>query len=137
MRRAYHADSALAAEAELCALAAELDRTHPGAAASLREGMDETLTVLRLGIPPTLARTFRSTNAVESMISICRTHASNVKNWRDGTMALRWCAAGMVEAGKQFRRVNGHMHLRSLRDTLERITQPVGATGHTDTVSAA
>ena len=94
MRRAYHADSALAAEAELCALAAELDRTHPGAAASLREGMAETLTVLRLGIPPTLARTFRSTNAVESMISICRTHASNVKNWRDGTMALRWCAAG-------------------------------------------
>ncbi len=99
--------------------------------------MDETLTVLRLAIPPTLARTFRSTNAVESMISICRTHANNVENWRDGTMALRWCAAGMVEAGKQFRRVNGHMHLRSLRDTLERITQPAGATGHTDTVSAA
>src|SRR3954454_6716044 len=95
-RRPYHAESALAAEAELCALAAELDRTHPGAAASLREGMDETLTVLRLRVPPTLARTFRSTNAVESMISICRTHASNVKNWRDGQMALRWCAAGMV-----------------------------------------
>jgi putative transposase len=93
MRRAYHADSALVAEAELCALAAELERIHPGAAASLREGMAETLTVLRLGIPPTLARTFRSTNAVESMISICRTHASNVKNWRDGQMALRWCAA--------------------------------------------
>jgi len=63
MRRAYHADSALAAEAELAALAAELDRTHPGAAASLREGMAETLTVLRLNMPPTLARTFRSTNA--------------------------------------------------------------------------
>ena len=56
MRRAYHADSALAAEAELRALAAGLDRTHPGAAASLREGMDETLTVFRLGIPPPLAR---------------------------------------------------------------------------------
>jgi hypothetical protein len=51
------------------------------------------------------------------MISICRTHAHNVKRWRDGRMALRWCAAGMIEAGKQFRRVNGHMHLRSLRDT--------------------
>ena len=62
---------------------------------------------------------------------------ANVKRWRDGQMALRWCAAGMVEAGKQFRRVNGHMHLRSLRDTLERVTQPVGATGHTDAVSAA
>jgi len=137
MRRAYHADSVLAAEAELATLAAELDRTHPGAAASLREGMAETLTVLRLNMAPTLARTFRSTNAIESMISICRTHASNVKNWRDGQMALRWCAAGMVEAGKQFRRVNGHMHLRSLRDTLEKVTAPVGANRHTEAVSAA
>jgi hypothetical protein len=45
------------------------------------------------------------------MISICRDHAGNVKRWQDGTMALRWCAAGMVEAGKQFRRVNGYLHL--------------------------
>jgi transposase-like protein len=137
MRRAYHADSALAAEAELNALAAELDRTHPSAAASLREGMAETLTVLRLGVPPTLARTLRSTNAIESMISICRDHARNVKRWRDGQMALRWCAAGMVEAGKQFRRVNGHLHLRSLRDTLERVTKPVSATRHDETINAA
>jgi transposase-like protein len=137
MRRAYHADSALAAEAELCALAAELDRTHPGAGASLREGMAETLTVLRLNVPPTLARTLRSTNAIESMISICRDHSSNVKRWRDGQMALRWCAAGMVEAGKQFRRVNGHLHLRSLRDTLNRVTETVGTTGHDETVNAA
>jgi transposase-like protein len=137
MRRAYQADSALAAEAELTALAVELDRTHPSAAASLREGMAETLTVLRLNMPPTLARTFRSTNAIESMISICRDHARNVKRWRDGQMALRWCAAGMVEAGKQFRRVNGHLHLRALRDTLERVTTPVRATGHDETVEAA
>jgi len=89
------------------ALAKELDRTHPGAAASLREGLRETLTVLRLGVPPTLARTLRSTNAIESMISVCRDHAANVKRWRDGQMALRWCAAGMIEAAKQFRRVNG------------------------------
>ena len=137
MRRAYHADSALAAEAELSALAAELDRTHPGAAASLREGMGETLTVLRLRVPPTLARTLRSTNAVESMISICRTHSANVKRWRDGQMALRWCAAGMADAGKQFRRVNGHLHLRALRDTLNKATETVGATGHDETVNAA
>ena len=137
MRRAYHADSALAAEAELTALTAELDRTHPGAAASLREGMADTLTVLRLGIPPTLARTLRSTNAIESMISICRTHSANVKHWRDGQMALRWCAAGMVEAGKQFRRVNGHLHLRSLRDTLHRVTETVGATRNDEIVNAA
>ena len=137
MRKAYHADSALAAEAELSALAAELDKTHPGAAASLREGMTETLTVLRLGIPPTLARTLRSTNAIESMISICRAHSANVKRWRDGQKALRWCAAGMVEAGNQFRRVNGHMHLRSLRDTLQRITEPAAAARHNEAVNAA
>ena len=119
------------------ALAKELDRTHPGAAASLREGLAETLTVLRLGIPPTLARTLRSTNAIESMISICRAHSANVKRWRDGQMALRWCAAGMVEAGKQFRRVNGHLHLRSLRDTLEKVTETVGATVHDEAVTAA
>jgi len=138
MTDAYHADSALEAEATLLALAKELDRTHPGAAASLREGLDETLTVLRLGVPPTLARTLRSTNAIESMISVCREHASNVKRWRDGRMALRWCAAGMVEAGKQFRRVNGHLHLPSLRAALEReVAQSVVPVVHNDEVSAA
>ena len=120
MRAAYHAETALAAEAQLEALARELDRTHPGAAASLREGLAETLTVLRLGVPPTLARTLRSTNTIESMISIARTHSRNVKHWQNGQMALRWCAAGMVEAGKQFRRVNGHLHLPALRDALDR-----------------
>lgn len=139
MRTAYHAESALAAQAQLEALAAELDRTHPGAAASLREGLEETLTVLRLGVPPTLARTLRSTNAIESMIGICRDHSTNVKRWRDGTMALRWCAAGMVEAGTQFRRVNGHLHLKTLRAALERhvAAQNVGGTRHDETVNAA
>jgi putative transposase len=119
MRTAWHAPSALDAQAQLGALARELDKTHPGAAASVREGMAETLTVLRLGVPPTLARTLHSTNPIESMIEICREHAGNVKRWRDGQMALRWCAAGMVEAGKQFRRVNGFMHLPALRAALE------------------
>src|SRR6266487_2036991 len=119
MRTAWHAASALDAEAQLLTLARELDKPHPGAAASLREGLAETLTVLRLGVPPTLARTLRSTNTIESMISICRDHAGNVKRWQDGQMALRWCAAGMVEAGKQFRRVNGYLHLPALRTALE------------------
>ena len=120
MRAAYHAQTALAAQAQLESLAGELDRTHPSAAASLREGLEDTLTVLRLGVPPTLARTLRSTNCVESMIEICRDHSRNVKRWRDGQMALRWCAAGMVEASTQFRRVNGHLHLRALRTALQR-----------------
>ena len=138
MTDAYHAASALEAEAALLALAKELDRTHPGAAASVREGLDDTLTVLRLGVPPTLARTLRSTNTIESMISVCREHSANVKRWRDGQMALRWCAAGMVEAGKQFRRVNGHLHLPTLRAALERESaEPVGSVVHNDEVSAA
>ena len=139
MRAAYHADSALAAEAQLEALAKELQRTHPGAAASLREGLAETLTVLRLGVSPTLARTLRSTNSIESMISIARNHSMNVKNWQNGNMALRWCAAGMIEASKQFRRVNGHLHLPALRVALDEhvAAQTVGAIRHDDTVIAA
>jgi len=119
IRAAYHDPDPLAAEAALEALARSLDRSHPGAAASLREGLAETLTISRLGVPPTLARTLRSTNAVESMIEIYRDHSSNVKRWRDGNMALRWCAAGMGEAAKQFRRVNGHLHLPTLRVALD------------------
>ena len=138
MTAAYHADSALEAQATLRALAKELDRTHPGAAESLREGLEETLTVLRLGAPPTQARTLRSTNAIESMISVCRDHANNVKRWRSGTMALRWCAAGMIEASKQFRRVNGHRHLPALRAALEaEFAELVGPVVHNDEVSAA
>jgi putative transposase len=138
MRQAYHAESALKAEGLLTELAAELDKTHPGAAASLREGMAETLTILRLGVPPTLARTLRSTNPIESLIEICREHSKNVKRWRDGTMALRWCAAGMLEADHQFRRVNGHLHLPKLRAALEaHFTGNVSAAGHDATMHAA
>jgi transposase-like protein len=138
MREAYHASSAVQAEGLLTALARELDHTHPGAAASLREGMAETLTILRLGVPPTLARTLHSTNPIESMIEICREHSKNVKRWRDGQMALRWCAAGMLEAGHQFRRVNGHLHLPKLRTALEEhFTGNVSSSCHDQTVNAA
>ncbi len=112
---------------------------HPGAAGSLREGMAETLTVLRLRVSPTLARTLRSTNSIESMISIARNHSTNVKNWQNGNMALRWCAAGMIEAGKQFRRVNGHLHLPALRIALNEhvAAQTVGTVRHDQPVIAA
>jgi putative transposase len=139
MRQAYHTDSALAAEAQLEALAKELERTHPGAAGSLREGLAETLTVLRLGVLPTLARTLRSTNSIESMISIARTHSHNVKHGQNGNMALRWCAAGMVEAGKQFRRINGHLHLPTLRTALNKhvAAQTVSTLRHDEPMIAA
>jgi putative transposase len=91
MRTAYHADSALAAQAALTALAAELDRSHPSAAASVREGLADTLTVLNLGVPPTLVRTLRSTNAVESMIGIARSTSS-------AGVTGRWRCAGARRA---------------------------------------
>ncbi len=119
IRQAYRLADPLVAQAELEALVRELHRSHLGAAASLREGLAETLTITRLGVPPTLARTLRSTNSIESVIEICRDHAANVKRWQDGQMVLRWIAAGMGEARKQFRRVNGHLHLPALRVALD------------------
>jgi putative transposase len=138
-RAAYRADSALAAQAQLETLAKELDKTHPGAPASLREGRTKTLTVLRLGVPPTLARTLRSTNSIEPMISIARDHSRNVKNWQSRNMALRWCAAGMAEAGKQFRRVNGHLHPTALRRALNAhvAAETVGTIRHDEPVITA
>jgi transposase-like protein len=104
----------------LRALADELERTHPGAAASLREGMDETLTVTRLGIKGKLRRTLESTNPCESMIDCVRTTQRNVKHWSSGEMGLRWTAAGMLEAEKQFRKVIGYTQLPQLAIAIER-----------------
>jgi transposase-like protein len=138
MKAAYAMGSELEAHAALQLLARELDRTRPGAAASLREGLDETLTVLRLNVPPTLAASLRSTNPIESMIEICRDHARNVKRWQGGQMVLRWCAAGMIEAAGQFRRVKGFLHLPKLAAELERVTaEHVAPDHHTDITEAA
>jgi hypothetical protein len=73
-----------------------------------------------MGLPPSLLRTFKSTNPIESMISIARDSSRNVKRWRDGKMAMRWIAAGMLEAEKHFRKVNGYRDLHVLKRALER-----------------
>jgi len=101
-------------------LAAELERSHPGAAASLREGLEETLTLTRLGIKGNLKRTLESTNPCESMIECVRRSARNVKRWQSGDMALRWTAAGMLEAERQFRRIIGYAELAKLVTAIER-----------------
>lgn len=106
--------------AELDALARALAKKRPGAAASLREGLDETLTVNRLGVTGSLLKTCDSTNPVESMIEIVRDHALRVKHWTSGEMALRWAAAGMTAAESQFRRVKGYRQLPDLARALER-----------------
>jgi putative transposase len=110
------------AKTELEQLARSLDRQRPGAAASLREGLAETLTVTRLGVGGKLLQTVESTNPIESMIEIVRDHAGRVKRWSSGEMALRWAAAGMLAAEGQFRRVKGYQELPQLALALERAT---------------
>jgi putative transposase len=112
-------DHAVAAE-RLQALAGELERSHPGAAASLREGLAETLTLQRLGCHEQLRRTLQSTNPIESMIEIVRRTSRNVKHWQSGDMCLRWTAAGMLEAERQFRKIIGVRHLTRLTLAIER-----------------
>jgi transposase-like protein len=103
-------------------LASELQRSWPDAAGSLREGMEDTLTLMRLGIDGQLAKTLASTNPCESMIEIVRHTQRNVKRWRDGDMRKRWTAAGMLAAEQQFRRIIGYRDLAKLVIAIERHT---------------
>jgi putative transposase len=117
-------------------LAGLLDKTYPGAAASLREGLEEMFTVARLGIGGRLAKTLTSSNPVESMISIARTTNRNVTRWRDGQMVLRWTAAGMLNAQRSFRRIKGYKQMPQLVDALHQHAQPETA-ADTETVGTA
>ena len=120
LRRAWkETDHDIALE-QLNTLAIELDRAHLGAAASLREGIEETLTVTRLGITGKLKLTLQSTNPCESMISTVRVIHRNVKHWSSGEMCLRWTAAGMLEAETRFRKVEGYRGLANLAVAIER-----------------
>jgi putative transposase len=114
LRAAWANPDAAEAEAALTALAGQLGKINPDAAASLREGLTDTLTVTRLGVTGSLLKTVMSTNPMESMIEIVRDHARNVKHWHHGDMRLRWAAAGMLAASTQFRRVKGYRQLPAL-----------------------
>src|SRR3954454_1225803 len=120
LRQAWALDDHAAALERLRLLASELDHSHPGAASSLREGMEETLTITRLGARGRLKRTLQSTNPCESMIETIRRTSRNVKRWQSGDMCLRWTAAGMLEAEQQFRKVIGHTDLAKLAVAVER-----------------
>jgi len=120
LREAWALDDHDQALDRLKALGAEFERSHPGAASSLREGIAETLTLTRLGITGSLKRTLASTNPCESMIEIVRRTSRNVKRWQSGDMCLRWTAAGMLEAERQFRRVTGYRDLAKLALAAER-----------------
>jgi len=134
--RALNNPDAAAGLRDAKALATALERKHPGAAASLREGLQELFTVARLGITGTLAKTLISSNPIESMISIARTTNRNVTRWRDGQMVLRWTAAGMLNAQRSFRRVRGYKQMPQLVAALRRHAHPIAAR-RTENVGAA
>jgi putative transposase len=120
LRRAWALDDHARALDQLRLLARELEHAYPGAAGSLREGMEETLTLTRLGVTGSLKRTLESTNPCESMIESVRRTQRNVKRWSSGEMALRWTAAGMLEAERQFRKIIGYRDLATLVVAIER-----------------
>jgi transposase-like protein len=136
LRRAWAESDHGRALEQLRRLAAELERSHPGAAASLREGLEETLTLTGLGIRGNLSKTLESTNPCESMIECVRRTARNVKRWQSGDMCLRWTAAGMLEAERQFRRIIGYADLAKLVTAIEReLDQPTAPTPTEETVT--
>ena len=126
LRRAYQSEDVKTAPRLLRNLARRLDREHPCAAASVREGLEETVTVLTLGLSPRLQRSLATTNAAESLISRTRHVKRNVKRWRGGQMMLRWVAAGVLKAAKGFRRLKGHADMPQLVAALRTRDQRLG-----------
>ena len=121
----WNAESFDLAKRQLQRLARSLEREHPGAAASLREGLDETLTVLRLKLTGALQRTLRTTNPIENLNGSVVGYTANVKRWRSGSMIQRWVSAALLEAQKQFRRVRGYRDMRHLVITLDALSPSV------------
>ena len=120
LRKAYAAKTVKEARRKLLALASSLKDEHPGAAGSLSEGLDETLTIIRLGVSETLAKTLRSTNIIESLNDTLGRVSHNVKRWGTGSMAMRWAVTGFIEAKKGFRRLRGYKEMPKFLRALER-----------------
>jgi putative transposase len=118
MRNAYAMSSYTEAKAALEKIFRQLERINPSAARSLEEGLEETLTVHRLGIGAVLRRKLATTNPIESCLSTVQRVARNVKRWREGNQPLRWTATGLLEAEKQFRRIKGYQELLLLKERL-------------------
>lgn len=118
LRSAWSKADPTAAEKELQATARWLEGISPMAARSLREGLEETLTLQRLGINARLAHCLSSTNMIESCFAHTGSITQRVKHWRDGTMVLRWAAATLRHAEKSFRRARGFEHLGQLQEAL-------------------
>ena len=119
LRDAFSAGDADLAKRQLQRLASSLQGEHPGAAASLREGLEETLTVQGLGIAGALYRTLRSTNPIENLNGLIAHYTRNVKRWKDGQMVLRWVASALADAATRMRKLRGCKQMKTLLDALD------------------
>ena len=124
LRTAWDLHSEATAKRALERLARSLEDEHPGAAASIREGLDETLTVLRLGLTGPLQRTLRTTNIIENLNGGVERYTRNVKRWRGGQMIQRWVASALLEAEQRFRRVRGYRDMHHLVAALDALAPP-------------
>jgi putative transposase len=118
LRKAWSADSEREGRQQLDTIASKLESQHPGAVAALREGIDETLTLIALGAKGALCRTLCSTNPIENLQGALKRVAKRVKRWRGGSMALRWAATALMDAEKRFRRIRGHRALDAFNASL-------------------
>ncbi len=137
LRQARDQDDADKGERLLKNLALRLEHEEPSMAGSLLEGLDEILTVIRLGLPHELRRSLACTNIIENALGTVRQVSGNVKRWRNAEMALRWTAAGLVEARKTFRRLKAYRQLPILRSALQDHTRKAQANSAIETIMNA
>jgi len=126
LTRAYNSADVVTARRLLQDLARRLEDHYPSAAESVREGLEETLTILSFGLSERLRLSLATTNAIESLMSRTRHVKRNVKRWRDGAMAVRWVAAGVLEATRGFRRLRGMKDMPKLVAALKARDQQLG-----------
>ncbi len=124
---AYHETDYATARASLEGTARWLERINHDAATSLREGLDETLTVAKLGVSEALRRTLATTNPIESALSLTPRVTTRVRRWRDGDMRRRWCVAGLLRAENKSRRLKGYSGLPALLNALEAMVEKQAA----------
>ena len=137
LRQAWNQDDVDKAERLLRNLARRLEHDAPGVSKSIQEGLDEILTVIRLGLPPELRRSLAYTNAIENAFGTVRLVQRNVKRWRNAEMALRWTAAGLLEAKKTFRRLKAYRQLPILDAALRRVVEKAKDQGPLDEINDA
>ena len=137
LRQAWNQGDADKAERLLRNLARRLEQEAPGVSGAILEGLDEILTVIRLGLPPELQRSLACTNIIENALGTVRQVSRNVKRWRNAEMALRWTAAGLIEAQKSFRRLKAYRQMPILRNALKDHMRKVQANSAIETIMKA